>query len=104
MLVARETEVRRGGKNGTGDSARSSCFDERALCRGEAGQGCFRGRASRVAPGAVDASVGRAAAEAAALEGTTDTQASHGGRGELHPEPMGGAERILLGRSGAHRQ
>jgi hypothetical protein len=32
MLVARETEVCRGGENGTGDCAGSSCFGERALC------------------------------------------------------------------------
>ena len=104
MLGACEKKNDRGGAGCARDGTGGNRLGARALCRGKAGQGCFRGGASGVAPSAVNAGVGRVAAEAAALEGAIAAQASHGGGGELHPEPVGGAERILLGRSGRHRQ
>src|SRR5882757_1902599 len=95
MLVARAAEVRGGGENGAGDRSRGRGFDRPAVCGGKTGQGCVRGREASVAADTVGAGAGRTAIQVADLERTVAAEASHGGSGEPHAQPMGGVERVL---------
>src|SRR5271165_6923725 len=61
------------------DPARSPLNKYGFFCRG----------APRIAPSAIGPGVSQAAGEASGVEGAAVAQASHGGSGELCPEPMG---------------
>src|SRR5437773_6835262 len=94
MLVACEKKVRGGGEIGTGDRARGGRSDGRTVCCGKTDERRCRGRATRVAAETVGPDPGGITSQAADLERTVATEASHGRRRELYAWPMGGADRV----------
>src|SRR5438876_1666963 len=88
MLVACQTQVRGGGEIGTGDRARGGRSDGRTVCCGKTDERRCRGRATRVAAETVGPDPGGITSQAADLERTVATEASHGRRRELYAWPM----------------